>query len=173
MRAQVGIVADENDCGIGAARFREKQFQKGIAIVGIKGRGRFIGEHQCRPSDQRPCGGNPLLLADAQAPRATILDVLGTEPQGSEQSPRFINQPATAFRCLTPKWRETTRQQDVVEGTQIGEQVELLKDKANMVSPEQIALSGAQLTHALAKHPDVSPLWQQNPAQQLQQSALP
>jgi hypothetical protein len=102
MRAQVGIVADEYDRGIGAARLREKHFQKSVAIVGIEGRGGFISEHQRWPSDQRPCGGNSLLLADAQARRAPQLEVPGTEPEGSEQAPRFILEATAAFGCLTP-----------------------------------------------------------------------
>ena len=100
MRAQTGIVADEYDRGLGAARLREKQLQKGGAIVGIKRRGRFISEHQRGPSDQRPCGGNPLLLADAQARRATKLDLLGSEPEGCEQAPRFILESTAAFGRL-------------------------------------------------------------------------
>ena len=102
MWTQTGIVADEYDRGLGAARLREKQLQKGGAIVGIKGRGRFISEDQRGPSDQRPCGGNPLLLADAQARRAPQLDHLGSEPEGCEQAPRFILKAAAAFGCLTP-----------------------------------------------------------------------
>ena len=102
MRAQVGIVADEYDRGLGAARLREKHFQKGVAIVRIKGRGRFISEHQRWPSDQRPCGSNSLLLADAQTRRAPQLDIPGTEPKSGEQAPRFILKATAAFGCLTP-----------------------------------------------------------------------
>jgi hypothetical protein len=102
MRAQTGIVADEYDRGLGAARLREQQLQKGVAIVGIKGRGRFVSEDQRGPSNQRPCCGNPLLLADTQTRSTTKLDLLGSEPEGCEQAPRFILQSSAAFGCVTP-----------------------------------------------------------------------
>jgi len=75
-RFEVGIVTDEDEGRTLLVALFEQELDKGGPVVGIQGRGGFIGDHQRRRADQRPRGGNPLLLADAEGVNRTMQCVI-------------------------------------------------------------------------------------------------
>src|SRR5689334_18521257 len=65
-RREALIVTDEQQARAGFAAFGEQQANEVFASVVVQCRGRFVGDHQFRLTDQRTRGSDPLLLADGQ-----------------------------------------------------------------------------------------------------------
>ncbi|MNG14166.1 hypothetical protein D3C84_979000 [compost metagenome] len=63
---QIGVVTDEDEGRPLLVALLEQQPDEGGSVVGIQGRGGLVGDHQGGRADQRPGGGDPLLLADAE-----------------------------------------------------------------------------------------------------------
>ena len=67
----------------------EEQLDEGGSVVGIQGRGGFVGDHQRRRADQRPGGGDPLLLADAEGVNGAMQRLI-RQLQLSQQAARLL-----------------------------------------------------------------------------------
>ena len=101
-----------------------KQIQHLLGGPGIEGAGGFIGQQQAGLVDDRPGHGHPLLLA------ARELVGLVVEPLGQTNPLQGCDRPLAPL--LGRDAGVDHRQDHVVEGAHLRQQVELLEDKAQL-----------------------------------------
>lgn len=82
-------MADEDQGRALLVALLEQQLDKGRPVVGVEGRGGLVGDHQWRRANQRPRGGNPLLLADAEGMDGTMQRVV-RQLQLRQQTARLL-----------------------------------------------------------------------------------
>ena len=67
----------------------EQELKKPVPVAGVQRRGGFVGQDQPGCPVQRPRGGDPLLLANAQA-AGLLVPVIVRDGQGREQVLGFL-----------------------------------------------------------------------------------
>ena len=118
-------------------------------------------------AEQRARRRDALLLADRQCSRAPI-------PQLAPKT-RALEQPTGLFprrRRAPHARRKTAGQQHVVEHREVGQQVELLEDVADVVGPDVIARDGGQRRPVPSQQSYGTRARQEDPGHQRQQRAL-
>jgi hypothetical protein len=117
-----------------AARTVQQHGHEAVAQRGVQRRGGLVGDHQFRRADQRPRRGHALLLADRQLRRRAAEQ--WSRP--GRPGPAARAPPATGVAGARAHARAEKRQgrQHVVQHAQVGQQVELLEDVADVVGAE-------------------------------------
>ena len=112
MRGQTLIMADKQQSSADSSGFGQQQVDKSLLARSVKRRCRLIRDQYLGPTDERTCGGNPLLLANRKLGSRAIPEA-GREVKALQQAGcfgRWIARPRMATR------RESTGQQHVVTG---------------------------------------------------------
>jgi hypothetical protein len=78
-------MADEDQRGADGGGLLQQQVDEGLLAFGIERRGRFVGDQDFRPADQRARGGDALLLADRQLAGRLVPEV-GVEVEVAQQA---------------------------------------------------------------------------------------
>jgi hypothetical protein len=72
VRGQAPVMADENQARSDGRRLAQQQVDEDLLSLGIERRGRLVGDQDLGAADQRPRGGDALLLADAEFRRRPV-----------------------------------------------------------------------------------------------------
>ena len=158
---------------LGPGRFDllEQEIDKDLLMLPVQGRGGLVGNDDFRLADQRPCGRHPLLLSDRERAGRAPVQGFG-EAQTGEQATGFGRRTAAPRRLAPAAAREIQWQQDVVQDRPIGQEVEHLKDDAEMIGSEAVARAALQAGKIGSQHLDLAALRPQDAANEAQQGAL-
>ncbi len=109
--------------------------------------GGFIGEDEFRAFEQSPGDGHPLLLAPGELVGAMIEPAAQTDPAEKlhRPPPEFLGNPA-----------RQKGHEDILDGRQIAEQIEALKNKAHIGSAVFVPLAGGQSREPFAVDNDLA-----------------
>ena len=130
---------------------------KSSRSAAVERRGRLVGDHQLGRADQRARRGHALLLADRQLATPAVPQ-RGAQPDALQQRARPRSAASRVARRgpLRGAGREAAGQQHVVEHAQVGQQVELLEDVADMVGAEGVAPRAGQRRPGGAEQADLA-----------------
>ncbi len=172
MRCQRRIVTDEHQAALVTRALLQQQADKGIPCIGIQCRGRLIGDDQLGRTDKRPCRSYALLLSDTQFIHGTTSQRRGVQPQGSQQMLSFGTRrmPCTGLPGTTRG--ETATKQYVVDQAEIRQQIELLKNIADVIGTKAIAPGRPQRRKRSPQRVHAALDRCQHTGQQAQQGAL-
>ena len=134
--------------------------------VRIEIAGRFVGQQQGRPVDQRPGDGDPLLLA-ARHLRRLVVHAIGQADPFEERLGQFTR-PATG----RPGHGVVQRHEHVVKRRRPRQQVEALEDEAQLGGPHQRPFVGRKAAHFLAVEPEAARAWPVEAAQDVHERGL-
>src|SRR5262249_44001 len=130
----------DHDQGRAPIRYlRKEQMEEGRLAIGVKRRGRLVGDDEFWRADQRTRGSDPLLLADAEAgsrgpPRQVWLE---TE---APQEPHSLGlRRAVGRRALPPPRGKAGGQEDGVDHRTVGQQGEDLGDDTEVLGAKAVA----------------------------------
>ena len=166
-------MAHEHQGRSGLSALVEQQPDECLPPVGIQGRGGFVGDQELGRAHQRTRGGNPLLLPHAQLGYRPMEQLRMPHVEVTQQAFRFIRQTAAARQGLVASaMGKAAGQGDILDHRQIGDQIEHLKDVADVVGTEVIPFHAAECFQCLIQHPNPTALGFGNPRQQTQQGAL-
>jgi hypothetical protein len=112
---------------------------RGELPTAVKRRGGLVGDDQLRTADQRPRRGDALLLADAEVGRGVMGQLRRVETKALQETLRLVLRRTVARRPRRTLPREAQGQHDVVEDRAVRQQVEHLKDDAEVLGAEVIA----------------------------------
>ena len=143
----------------------KQQRQKRIAPIAIERRGRLIGQHQIGLTDQRASRSHPLLLADAELV-GTAMPQFRIQIHRSQQ--RFGRRPDRA-RTFAAACGKVTANTDVIEYVQPRQQVELLKDHAQMIGAKTVARGSGKCIQRLTRNMDAAGIGHDQATNQSQQ----
>ena len=165
-------MTDEKQGGTACRTFTQQQIEKGSLQIGIKRRSRLVGNDQTRPANQRARRRHTLLLPNRQRGCGTMKK-LGRKVEMLGKAAHFIFRcPSCALQALTPGGGKTTGQQDVVLSRQVRQEVEKLKDEADVISTKTISCRRGEHAKRLPEHRDMSCTRRQHASDQRKQRAF-
>ena len=155
------IVRDHHD---GAALLVElaQQAQHDLFVLRVEIAGGLVGEDDARIVDERARDAHALLLASGKM-RRQMLRAVG-QPHPLQRLERF---------ALVGHAVEVLRQHHVLERRQVGDQVELLEDEADLLGAEAVQLGVGERGHVLAFEIDLARGGAVQAADQIHQRGLP
>ena len=147
----------------------EQQLDKGGPVVGVECRGGLVSDHQWRRADQRPRGGNPLLLADAEGMDGAMQRVV-RQLQLRQQTARLLLR--TPLQAGPFGGRKGEGSGHVVLHREKGQQIELLEDITQIGRPEVVTGTAREPGQWLAQHLQGAVVGGLDPGQQPEQGRL-
>ena len=165
------VMAHEDERAVVRLAGREQHVEEGLAPVFVERRGRFVGDHDLRVADQCARGGHALLLADRQLHRLPMPQA-GVQSHLREQMFGLRPRGTIARGLGHAPCRKAAGQQHVVQHAEIGQQVELLEDVADMRHAQAVARGARQCGPVVAEQRDAPGIGHQHAGQQRQQRAL-
>jgi hypothetical protein len=83
---QLRIMTHEDQCATLGGNFLKQQVKETIAIVGVEGRSRFVGDENFWAADERSGNSNPLLLPNAEFGDRCLVEIVA-QAQGPQKVP--------------------------------------------------------------------------------------
>ena len=158
--ADFGVVRDQYQGVAGAVQFRQQAHHQGFVHF-VEIAGGLVGKNQVGLIDERPRHAHALLLASGKL-RGQMLQAAAQ----ADAAQRLSGFP------LVRKTVEVLRQHNVFERREIGNQVELLKDKADFLSPKAGEFVGREAQYLLAIEHDAARRGSVEAAEDIEQRAL-
>ena len=144
------LVVRGHDHGAAEVVQLSEELQDPGAGVAVDISGRLVGEQDPRLVGDRPRHRDALLLTTREVPGPLVQLVLEADQlQGVRR---------VTARVVDPRMTQLQRQQDVLEGGQMGKQLVVLED-APHTPPNFRRLPAVQTVHGHAIHEDFSRLW--------------
>ena len=168
MRGQAQIVADKDECAAVCPRFGEQQVDKGDLARGIEGRGRLVGDEDFRLSDEGAGSSDALLLANRERVRRPVVQAR----RNVEVLKQGLRLRLGITRLRRSSRGKTARQEHVVAYRQVGNEVELLENEADVVGAKSVAPRRRQRGEGLAEQLDTAGLRRQHATNKVEQRAL-
>ena len=159
-RRRVGLMGDDHH---GPPVQTAQELEHGRAVLGVQAAGRLVGQHQLGAVDQRPGQREALLLAAGELVRKVIGDVA---------QPELVDQPRRAARAARRGPGQPRRQQHVLGAAALVDQLELLKDEADVAQPQARQRPSAAAGEALAGDRDLAGVGPVEAAEEMQQRRL-
>ena len=142
-----GVVRDQHDGDAVLGGQRLEQFEHFAAGARVEVAGRLVGEEQRRAVDEAASDGHALLLAAGQLRRVVVHAVAQADALQQGLGPLAGLAAGQVRRGVGQ------RHHDVVEGAGPAEQVEALKDEADLFVADHGPLVGRQIRHLLVVEP--------------------
>ena len=161
------IVGYHDQGGIALPGGVAEKFDRAALVLRIEVAGRFVGENQCRLRDQCSAQCQPLALALGEVGGALVEQV--SDACGFRQ-----RRGAVAGAPVQGESRsDAVGKQDVVAGAQIVEQLEVLKDHADVANAKVAAPAFVENGDVLTGDRDFARRGDENPGDQAEQGGFP